>query len=134
MAGRNGSDDLARFESVAALVLVFIAAIINALSSGSFGSLISGLLWMAAIALMILCYARIFSKNIYKRRAENGKYLAKRARFMAWFRGKRTQFRQRRDFCFFSCPSCKAVMRVPRGKGKIKIVCRKCGEAFIRKT
>lgn len=134
MAGRNGSDEFARFQSIAALTIVFIAAIINSVASKDFWYIFSSLLWFAAIALMVWCYARVFSRDIYKRRAENSKYLAKRARVKAWIGGKRTQFRQRKDYRFFSCPSCKAVMRVPRGKGKIKIVCRKCGEAFVRKT
>ena len=32
------------------------------------------------------------------------------------------------------CPSCRTRLRVPRGKGKINIVCRKCGTSFQRKT
>jgi len=134
MAGRYGSDEFARFQSVVAMVLVILAAIVNAAASKDFWFIIGSLLWFAAIAMMVWSYARVFSRNIGKRRAENSRYLAKRAVFKAWFSGKKTQFRQRKDYCFFSCPSCKAVMRVPRGKGKIKIVCRKCGEAFVRKT
>ena len=41
---------------------------------------------------------------------------------------------QRKDFKFFQCPSCHAVLRVPSGRGKIKIVCRKCGNTFIGKS
>ena len=29
---------------------------------------------------------------------------------------------------------CRTLLRVPKGKGKIKIVCRKCGNSFIRNT
>ena len=134
MAGRYGSDEFARFQSVAAIVLIVLAAIINAVASSDFWIIIGSVLWVAAVAAMVWSYARVFSKDFNKRRAENSKYLTKRARVKAWFGGKKTQFQQRKDYCFFSCPSCKAVMRVPRGKGKIKIVCRKCGEAFVRKT
>ena len=35
---------------------------------------------------------------------------------------------------FFRCPSCKEVVRVPRGKGKIRITCPRCGYAFEKKT
>ena len=28
---------------------------------------------------------------------------------------------------YFTCPNCKTVCRVPRGKGKIVITCPKCG-------
>ena len=33
-----------------------------------------------------------------------------------------------------NCPACKAVMRVPRGRGKIRIVCHKCGSTFMGKS
>lgn len=134
MAGRNGTDEFARFQSIAALALILIAAVINAVASSDFWYIVGSILWFAAIAMMVWCYARVFSRDIYKRRAENSKYLAGRARVIAKLRGKKTRFDQRKDYRFFSCPSCKSVMRVPRGKGKIKIVCRKCGEAFVRKT
>ena len=35
---------------------------------------------------------------------------------------------------FYRCPSCRTLLRVPRGKGKIKLVCRKCGTSFIKTT
>ena len=34
----------------------------------------------------------------------------------------------------FYCPKCKASCFVPRGKGKVRITCPKCGEKFIGKT
>lgn len=44
------------------------------------------------------------------------------------------RWKQRKDYKFFTCPSCKAVMRVPRGRGKIRIVCHKCGNTFMGKS
>ena len=41
---------------------------------------------------------------------------------------------QRKYYKFFTCPSCRASLRVPRHRGKIKIVCRKCGTSFFGKT
>ena len=49
-------------------------------------------------------------------------------------RGLRERWSQRRDYKFFRCPSCRTLLRVPKGKGKIKVVCRKCGNSFIKKT
>ena len=43
-------------------------------------------------------------------------------------------FAQRKEYRIFKCPKCGQKLRVPRGKGKIAIRCRKCGEEFIRKT
>ena len=38
------------------------------------------------------------------------------------------------DASGFRCPGCGTLLRVPKGKGKIKIVCRKCGNSFIKHT
>ncbi len=37
-------------------------------------------------------------------------------------------------YAYYKCPKCRAELRVPRGKGKIKIKCPKCGEEFIKRT
>ena len=31
---------------------------------------------------------------------------------------------------YFSCPNCRTVLRVPKGKGRIQITCAKCGTRF----
>lgn len=134
MAGRNGTDDLSRFESIVALVAVILSYIIGKFVSSNAGAYICSLLWMLGIVLLVLCYVRTFSKKLQLRYEQNQRFLRKRAKFKSLFKSKKTQFDQRKDYRFFNCPSCKSTMRVPRGKGKVKIVCRKCGEAFIRKT
>ena len=35
---------------------------------------------------------------------------------------------------FFRCPACHAVQSVPVIGGQTKVVCRKCGEIFLRRT
>ena len=49
-------------------------------------------------------------------------------------RAAKERWVQRKDYKFFSCPSCHTNLRVPRGKGKIKIVCRKCGTSFMGRS
>ena len=41
---------------------------------------------------------------------------------------------EEKTHAFFKCPQCGKELRVPRGKGKIRIKCPNCGEQFIRKT
>ena len=65
---------------------------------------------------------------------ENGKYIRARYQFSAAMRLRKEQWVQRKDYKFFTCPSCRTTLRVPRGHGKIKIVCRKCGNSFIGKS
>jgi LSD1 subclass zinc finger protein len=126
MAGRNGSDNLCRFLSVVVCVLLVCAVSLRGNAAYA--------LWVLAIAGLVYCYFRILSRNVEKRRQENSRYLAKREAFLGYFRGAKERHSQRKDYRFFRCPSCRTMLRVPRGKGKVKIVCRKCGTSFIKKT
>ena len=76
----------------------------------------------------------MFSRNVYRRQQENGAYLRQRYKVTSAWRGAVDRWHQRRDYRFYKCPSCRTRLRVPRGKGKINIVCRKCGTSFQRKT
>ena len=68
MAGRYGSDQLNKLISVICLVLVILAMILN-------GTKAAGVLWIVGFALLMLVYFRMFSRNIYKRTAENNSYM-----------------------------------------------------------
>ena len=125
MAGRNGNDQLNAF-------LLGVAAVL--LIAGIFiGGVFQSVLRTLAFVFLFLTYFRMFSKNVYKRQEENGKYLRIRYRIFAKLKALKERSVQRKDYKFFHCPSCHAVLRVPRGRGKIQIVCRKCGNTFIGK-
>ena len=126
MIGRNGNDQLNRFLLGLALTLLVIAAIFK----NNFGSITHTIV----IALLAYAYFRMLSRNVNKRREENGKFIRARYQFSAAMRLRKEQWVQRKDYKFFTCPSCKTILRVPRGHGKIKIVCRKCGNSFTCKS
>ena len=126
MMGRNGQDQLNLFLTVVCLVLLVLSAFIR----GGFGSFLNGL----ALALLILSWFRMLSRNLPRRRAENEQYLRRRYQVTGWLRRLKTRWEQRRDYRFFTCPSCHTTLRVPKGRGKIRIVCRKCGSSFTRKS
>lgn len=126
MVGRNGNDQLNIFLLGLALVLLVIAAIFK----DSFGRIT----YILVFALLGYAYFRMLSRNIYKRREENGKFIRARYKFSAVVKLRKEQWIQRKDYKFFTCPSCKTTLRVPRGHGKIKIVCRKCGNSFTGKS
>ena len=123
MAGRYGADQLSRFLSWLALALIVLNLFLR-----------STVLWVLGIAALVVCYVRMFSKNFEKRRRENERYLQLKNKLTGAFRNWKDRQSQRRDYVFFRCPSCHAMLRVPRGKGKIRVTCRKCGNAFERKT
>lgn len=125
--GRNGSDQLARCVSVISLILLVLSLVIK-------NDNLRVSLWLLAIIGIIYVYFRVFSRNVYKRQAENSRYLAKIGSIKGYFRSLGERWRMRKDYRFFRCPSCRTMLRVPKGKGKLKVVCRKCGTSFVRKS
>jgi len=126
MAGRNGNDQLNNFLLVVDVVLLLLSSIF----SKSFGRY----LYAFVLVLLIYIYFRMFSKNLTRRREENGKFMRWRYKAEGDLKLRRERWIQRKDYKFFTCPNCKTNLRVPRGHGKIKIVCRKCGTSFIGKS
>ena len=108
MAGRYGMDSLGRFTM--ALTLIFI--IMNYFTRNRMVPLLA---W----AGIILTYYRMFSRNTYKRSAENQRFLHHTAKLRHWF---------------YKCPSCKQKIRIPKGKGRVEIRCPKCSATFIKKS
>ena len=92
MAGRYGADALGRFLSVCGCICILLSVAVRGKST-----FFSAVFSAAALALLIWCYVRIFSRKVAAR-------------------------------------SCREVVRVPRGKGKIRITCPRCGYAFEKKT
>ena len=126
MIGRNGNDELNRFLLALNMILILLSVLLYK-SLGRF---------LAPLALLILfiTYFRMFSRNRIRRSDENYRYLRMKNRVLCSARIIRERWVQRKDFKFFVCPSCKATLRVPKGRGKIKIVCRKCGNSFMGKS
>ena len=126
MSGRNGNDQLNIFLLAVDVVLLILALFF----AGGFGKYLN----LLVLAVMGCVYFRMFSRNLCKRREENGKYMRLRYRFSAAYRVRRERWVQRKDYKFFTCPACRTTLRVPRGHGKIKVVCRKCGCSFTGKS
>lgn len=123
MSGRYGLDSFGKCTLVLAIILTLLSAL--------FGSEMMNLLsW----ALLIYTYFRIFSKNIYKRYAENQAYLSKTAKIRYWFAKQKSMMKQRKTHHIYKCPTCKQKIRIPRGKGRIEIRCPKCYTTFVKNS
>ena len=127
MAGRYGTDQLNRVLSIAALVFLVLSLFLG-------GSGLGSLVWVLALGCLCWSTFRSFSRNIGKRQLENRRFLQLTGRFRQASGGAKARFDQRKDYRFFRCPSCRTWLRVPRGKGKLNITCRQCGERFTRST
>lgn len=123
MFGRYGADALNNAMLVLCLVLMILSRVLRA-----------GWLDLLSIAVLVVCYLRVFSRNINARYQENQKFLAAVQPVRKWFGGMKQRFRDRKTHRYFTCPSCGMTLRVPKGKGKINISCPKCRTQFIKKT
>jgi len=123
MAGRYGMDQLSRFLSFLALALIVVNFFVK-----------STALYAVVLALLVYIYFRTLSRNLEKRRRENAWYLRKTWAVKNGVRNWTERAKQSRDYAFFRCPSCRAMLRVPRGKGRLRVTCRKCGNSFERRT
>lgn len=128
-SGRQGMDEFSKALFWMGLVCILLSVLTVNVLKGVFSLLFN---WLG-LMMLIFSFVRAFSRRLGQREAENNAYLALRQkqrhnRQAAWERRA-----QRRDFCFFKCPGCGVMLRVPRGKGKIHIKC-KCGYTLYRKT
>lgn len=124
--GRSGPDGLSMATSFLACVLLIIAMFVE--------DTFSGILWLLACLCLISSYYRILSRNTAKRRLENERFL-RRIKPLTDLRDRYlTKKRQKNLYCFFKCPQCSTVLRVPKGKGRIRITCRSCGHIFERNS
>lgn len=122
MQGRYGSDQLNRF-----LMIVVLVCFALSLFGVRF-------FYLIGIALLIYAYFRMFSKNRYRRSAENSAYLRVEYKFRQKAAAFKRDMKQRKTHHIYKCPSCRQKIRIPRGKGKIEIRCPKCGQTFIKKS
>lgn len=81
----------------------------------------------------ILAIIRALSKNHAARMKENEKFLRLIDPWKKFIMKKISQHRDK-EHKYYACPQCHRTLRVPRGRGKIKISCPHCSKEFLRKT
>lgn len=128
MYGRNGVDQLG-------LSLVWMCLGLNILSAllSKPVPVVATVLYWVSMALWVYVLFRMLSKDVYKRREENSKWLNLRWRLKSGYSEAKTRHADK-EHKYFTCKSCKTICRVPVGKGKIVITCPKCGTQIQAKT
>ena len=121
--GRNGPDGFGRFILLLSVLLSLIQIFYK-----------SRVFYVLSWLLFIYVFFRMFSKNIWKRQKEN-------QQFYQWFSPVIQKYtlwiqkiKNRRTYRCLKCPKCKQEIRVPKGKGKIRIHYPKCKEIFKNKS
>jgi uncharacterized membrane protein len=144
-------DDLNRAMLIIALILMVVGMFF--FQYGTWPRyVVSGI----AAAMMILFVLRLFSKDQNRRNRENMKFLAATTAVRNWFRstfggsGTRTvkqpkthrarkarknpTWSEIKQYKYLICPQCTQRLRVPRGKGRIRVTCTRCGNVFETKS
>ena len=131
MYGRNGVDQLniaMLWTSIGADLLATI--LMRQQNSIAYVGLA---LYYGSVILWVLVLFRMFSRNLRKRQAENQKWLQARSRRRSAASAAKAR-RADKDHKYFTCRQCRAICRVPVGKGKVIITCPKCGAEIHGKT
>ena len=134
--GRYGTDQLYKF-CVILLMLLLVASLVLqfTLPEGLASAIVSLSISVLTYALMFWMIFRSMSRNIYKRRRENERYLKISGAVKRFFIGntsRKTRSANRDDqyYIFRDCTRCKATLRLPRKKGKHSVKCPRCSHSF----
>ena len=119
MAGRYGSDQLNNLLLISVLIIIAVNLFVN-----------SYIITFVYLALWGWSIFRSMSRNIYKRRAENEKFLKIWNPIKNSVKLARNKHRDRKTHVYKKCPKCKAVLRLPKQKGIHTVKCPKCSERF----
>lgn len=149
MQGRYGNDEFSQFLMIAGLVLLIGSNLLRI-----------GILHTLAWVILIYGYFRVMSRNIPKRQQENFKFQQMKAKFLSrksagaagqskWQQRKAqkqqekqqqndySQYQQQADvenYNYYRCRNCGQIVRVPKGKGTVKITCPECKNTFTDRT
>ena len=131
MVGRYGSDQFTLFLSISGTILYCFGSFLR-----WFRSIYVIAMVVCLVGVLMIYYGvfRTLSKNYEKRRKEINWYLVWSEKPKAYIKLLMNQIRDRKTHRYFRCKSCKTIMRVPKGRGKIEITCPKCRMKVIKKT
>lgn len=119
LRGRQGPDDLAVFSVNLAIVIVLVNVFAR-----------TG--WLGWVGLALVAYAmfRIQSRNPGARARENEAFLRALGPARPWVQNPRAAWAELRAYKHVRCSSCRQRVRVPRGKGRLRVTCPRCKTKF----
>lgn len=126
MKGRYGNDKFNYF----LYILFWILWVINIFVWNITASIVLDLLMFAVI---IYALFRALSRNINKRCIENRAFTKIFDRVKNWFTLTKRKFKERKEYRYIKCPSCRAQLRVKNKKGKHIVKCPRCNNEFSKR-
>lgn len=119
MKERHGIDELG-------IGLIWLGVIFTVISYFLKNSFFSAL----ALAIVIFEVFRTLSKNEIQRNSENYVFKAKFLNpITSTFRSFKRKTVGDKNYKYIKCKNCGQELRIPKGKGKIKVKCPKCKES-----
>lgn len=118
MSGRYGADELFYVMFSISAALAFANIFIRSL-----------IIQIIVYLIMLLAILRVFSRNTNARAKENSVVVS----VINKIRSISGRYRQRKaDYThiYKRCPKCRAMLRLPRKKGKHTTVCPRCNKSF----
>lgn len=111
---------------------------------------------LSTAAIVFFMVRLLGAQRADRRNGENQRYLTVVTAISGWFRRVRNWFgrvfapkdkprraarvkknptwSELKQYKYFICPQCAKRLRVPRGKGKIRVTCTHCGNVFMMKS
>lgn len=90
----------------------------------------SGVLYLIELCVLVFMIYRSFSRNIYKRRRENEKFMSFFKKIKNFFVLQKDRIRDFKKLRYRKCPHCKATLRLPPKKGSHTVNCPCCRKSF----
>ena len=123
MEGRYGVDYLGNFTLYTGLALTLLDMFLG-----------TGILGLIGMALYGITIFRMFSRNREKRMAENRKYVMLTSDWKKKFRQLKLRLKNSKQYKYFKCPKCKALLRLSRGCGQVHVTCACCKHEFDQRA
>ncbi|MDY5730040.1 MAG: hypothetical protein SPL05_00685 [Eubacteriales bacterium] len=118
-----GADLLGKHTIILACVVYILAFVFK-----------SYFLYFLAFLLYALAVFRMFSKNRIQRQKENQMYFQVFYGFSLKCKQQWNRLKNFKKYKYLNCPSCKTLIRIPRGSGKGIATCTKCKNKFETKA
>lgn len=121
MEGRYGLDNFNKFLLIGGFILLVVGPIISPVD-------------MLGWVFVIVALFRALSRKFDMREHENEIYVKVTRAPKRLFKKSQTRWKNRKTTVYFKCENCKQSLSVPKGKGKIRIICPKCGKEIFKNT
>ena len=133
MNGRNGGDKLGMALLWTGLGFYLLGSIVGSLQGSGVFQILGSLLTAAGFAAYVYAIFRMFSRNLEKRREENRRYENRLQQVKTKRKQASVRFKNRKQYKYFRCPTCKSWLRLPRGTGVVTVTCSRCHNSFTQK-